>query len=168
MTHKLSILGNAFITKANFRNSDWEYFETPLFTVNNTNIKVCDVAFKVTNLGTGYAYLENLTLAEFDTNGNFIRYLYNGIPLQDGVPSRFSFDVMNDDFILWSFDDSGTKGIDQNIDTVWVTGTTDWAELAISDYFEVRQGYSYRASGYIYLFDCDRDAEVSVIMSFFE
>ena len=152
---------------ASHKNTEWIYFETPLYTISDSSIKYCDAAFVLMNIGSGFALVENLTVEEYDRNGNFVRYLYNGITLKDGMPSRFSFDYQNGDIDFWSLDDLGTHGFDKDMGVVWVSEVVSWAELCTTDYFEVKHGYSYKAAGHIYLLDCKSDSEAAVIISFY-
>jgi len=152
---------------ADYKNSDWQCVESPVYTVTDPKEQVCNIAAFAGHLKKGVAYFEKLTLKEFDENGNPAG-VWNGCvyPCEEREDSYLYNDVLASGFSLWTEDGTGMMGLDHDKKLVFVTGSEDGATIG-KGFYRVKQGYSYQATVLAKLENCDEFAHVMPLFSFF-
>jgi len=127
--------------RADLTDSDWQYLESSLMTIDDKSYGMLGLVFQAREIGVGgRVYADNLKLDEYDENGEFVKTVYY---------DDFS---KGNQFYFWSADNSGngfvsdSTGYDDNT-SLCITGTTDDANFGKNNIVAV-QGHKYKASGY--------------------
>jgi endoglucanase len=130
--------------KAPAGDSDWTYHEGAqvLAAADNPNIAVGKPTLQGMTIGTGTIAFDDLSIKEFDGNGNFVREVVHILPTSSAG------------WYFWSKDNSGTSAATSSCKTsstcLSITGTLDDANLGGYDYYFVpTKGYQYSLSGWM-------------------
>ncbi|WP_273568639.1 glycoside hydrolase family 5 protein [Maribacter halichondriae] len=122
--------------------TDWTFFEGIPFIVNDPEIKLALPALVADNVG-GKVYFDDITVKEYDENGNFVRDVYEA-----------NLDALAS-WLFWSRNESGANGLSiseghNDSSSLFIENTTDDSNMSnYGQLFEVRQGYSYQISGWM-------------------
>ncbi|TMM58998.1 retaining beta-glycosidase [Maribacter algarum] len=123
-------------------NTDWTFFEGVQYTVSDTEIALGVPALIAADVG-GRAYFDDIVVKEFDSDGNFVRDVYQA--------NLNSLDGWN----FWSLNGSGSQGLStieghNDTSSLYIQGTTGDSNLSFYEgRFEVKKGYSYQISGWM-------------------
>ncbi len=121
-------------------NQEWQYIESDLVTVTE-NDQILSYVFQARDIGAdGAAYVDDVAITEYDSEGNRTRVLYRSN--FDNTCSMYFWASNN----IGSGEYISTKGRKKG-GSYLVSGTTDDASGSIGFFRPVRN-YSYQASGY--------------------
>ncbi len=140
--------------KADVNNTDWQYVETELFHFKNKSWNALGISFYATNLGKdGQAYIDNLTLKEFDENGEYIRDIY----FEDFETAEWK------SYYFYDPGKSGSSGLSgvayKGSQSLNINGTTSEGNITKYSFMPV-QGHFYQASAYVKLENVQSTANV--------
>ncbi len=139
--------------KADVSNSDWQYLESSVMTIDNKNYAMLSLVFQAENIGDGaIVYADNLKLDEYDENGDFIKTVYSD-----------DFSGANQ-FYFWSANGEGVGAKSTTIGysdktSILIASTTDDASYGKSNFAAV-MGHRYVASGYFKVMNANKDAVI--------
>ncbi len=128
--------------RLNHTKTGWQELTGQKYKAVNPNYKVGVIAMQCQNLGeNGKVWFDDVTVKEYDENGNFVRNIYD-LKFDDGK-----------NLSLWSQNSSGTMSFDASTGyhtsgSAMAAGTTDDANIGYPGYFVIQQGYSYEISGF--------------------
>ncbi|MFS4492708.1 glycoside hydrolase family 5 protein [Maribacter sp. 2308TA10-17] len=123
-------------------NTDWTFFEGIQYTITDTEIALGIPALVAAEV-EGRVYFDDIVVKEFDTDGTFVRDIFNA--------NLNSLDGWN----FWSQNGSGNNGLStseghNDLQSLFIDGTTGDSNMSFSEgQFEIKQGYSYQISGWM-------------------
>lgn len=156
-----------YVTETNAANridhnsSGWQYSESTLFTAENTDANFCGLNLKAHRIGAGgTVYYDDIKVEEYDRLGRLVRTVYS---------DDYSFEP--EALSYWSADGTGkavydgTEGHNGN-GCIKIYGACDILNANTIIDFEMKQGYSYKVSGYLKCSGISSSANIGAGLAF--